>query len=93
MAQAEQLISLEHVALARLEGLVVTDAADEDAAPALVSELCLVSYLLHAAAISWSVLDRSLKLGTAMLPWAATGTGVLADAHIPAPEPLDHPQA
>ena len=64
MAQAEQLTSLEHVALARLEGLVVADAADEDAAPALVSELCLVSYLMHAAAISLNVLDRSLKLGT-----------------------------
>eukprot|EP00891_Asterochloris_glomerata_P003879 jgi/Astpho2/3879/Aster-x1182 len=41
MAQAEQLTTLEHVGLARMEGLVVADAADEDAAPALVSELCM----------------------------------------------------
>ena len=49
MAQAEQLTTLEHVGLARMEGLVVADAADEDAAPALVSELCMVSCHLHAA--------------------------------------------
>ena len=95
MSQAEQLTSLEHVGLARLEGLVVADAGDEDAAPALVSELCLVSCHLHAAAACCShrigfVLDRSLKLGMAMLRRAATGTRVPA---APALSPWTHPHA
>ena len=84
MGQAEQLTSLEHPRLARLEGLVVADAADEDAAPALVSELCMVSHHLHAACCMLQqpvvfVLDRSLQLGTAMLWCAANG------AHIAGP--------